>query len=303
MSLVKPRGVRQSPLRLLTFDGDVTLYDDGASLTPESPIIPRLIYFLSKGIRIGIVTAAGYTTPDRYYQRLSGLLDAIASSKTLTEEQKHGLIIMGGESNFLFIFDATSEYKLRYVHRRDWILPVMQSWKEEAIQNLLTVAEAAFDDCIRTLRLPAKVLRKERAVGIYPDAALARKFTREQLEETVLVVQQMVEMSDEVMKGGIPFCAFNGGNDVFLDIGDKSLGVQGCQKWFGVNIEGGLAISAGETLHVGDQFLSGGGNDFKARLASCTAWIASPNETMCLLDEIACLMGDENIVKQFDAIG
>ncbi len=30
-------------LQLATFDGDVTLYDDGQSLEPSSPIIPRLI--------------------------------------------------------------------------------------------------------------------------------------------------------------------------------------------------------------------------------------------------------------------
>src|SRR5207247_1635674 len=30
-------------LQLATFDGDVTLYDDGQSLEPTSPVIPRLI--------------------------------------------------------------------------------------------------------------------------------------------------------------------------------------------------------------------------------------------------------------------
>lgn len=30
-------------LQLATFDGDVTLYDDGQSLEPTSPIIPRLL--------------------------------------------------------------------------------------------------------------------------------------------------------------------------------------------------------------------------------------------------------------------
>ena len=60
------------------------------------------------------------------------------------------------------------------------------------------------------------------------------------------------------------------------------------------------------TLHIGDQFLSAGANDFKvsfctslslpyyeaytasyqARLASTTAWIANPAETVELLDEL-----------------
>jgi IMP and pyridine-specific 5'-nucleotidase len=77
----------------------------------------------------------------------------------------------------------------------------------------------------------------------------------------------------------LPFCAFNGGNDVFVDIGDKSWGVRVCQGFF-------HGIDASKTLHVGDQFLSAGANDFKARLACTTAWIANPAETVALLDEI-----------------
>lgn len=74
------------------------------------------------------------------------------------------------------------------------------------------------------------------------------------------------------------------------------------------------------TLHVGDQFLSAGANDFKvsldnflaslllpyrfgkmdsetrnsdqARLACTTAWIASPAETVQLLDELGELEND-----------
>ncbi|CAI4218304.1 unnamed protein product [Parascedosporium putredinis] len=71
---------RNHELQLATFDGDVTLYDDGMSLEPSSPIIPRLIDLMRRGIMIGIVTAAGYTTPDLYHARLHGLLDAIATS-------------------------------------------------------------------------------------------------------------------------------------------------------------------------------------------------------------------------------
>lgn len=89
-------------------------------------------------------------------------------------------------------------------------------------------------------------------------------------------------ISQEVSAVGrrIPFCAFNGGNDVFVDIGDKSFGVRVCQKFF-------QGIDGGKTLHVGDQFLSAGANDFKARAACTTAWVASPHETIQLLDEIA----------------
>ena len=58
-----------------------------------------------------------------------------------------------------------------------------------------------------------------------------------------------------------------GGNDVFVDIGDKSWGVLCCQNFLGW-------IEGGKTLHVGDQFLSAGANDFKV----------SDNLTMLLQD-------------------
>lgn len=35
--------VTNGTLQLATFDGDVTLYDDGQSLEPSSPVIPRLL--------------------------------------------------------------------------------------------------------------------------------------------------------------------------------------------------------------------------------------------------------------------
>jgi IMP and pyridine-specific 5'-nucleotidase len=319
MSLVKPQHPSRdnssltpgsSQLKLLTFDGDVTLYDDGASLISreKDPVIDRLIYFLSRDFRIGIVTAAGYTEPKNYFNRLSGLLLAIRFDSTLTPQQKSNLIIMGGESNFLFVYDDSADHFLRHIPRREWILEAMHDWNEAAIQQLLDVAEGAFKSCIKTLQLKAKVLRKERAVGIYA-AEQSEKLTREQLEETVLVVQQVIESSrlpplptsptvsakpsspkastsslEPPSHAHIPFTVFNGGADVFLDIGDKSLGVQACQKWFG-------GILPSQTLHVGDQFLSGGGNDFKARSACCCAWIASPAETVGLLDAVRELGG------------
>jgi IMP and pyridine-specific 5'-nucleotidase len=59
---------------------------------------------------------------------------------------------------------------------------------------------------------------------------------------------------------------FTGGNDVFVDIGDKSWGVRALQRYFG-------GIDRSMTLHVGDQFLSAGANDFKVSgPGESTAW-------------------------------
>ncbi|KAF2843626.1 IMP-specific 5'-nucleotidase-like protein 1 [Patellaria atrata CBS 101060] len=266
--------VRSGPLELVTFDGDVTLYDDGQSLLDDNPAIARILNLMRKGTRIGIVTAAGYTDARRYFERLHGLLDAIYTSD-LSVGQQQNLIVMGGESSYLFRFDAESPDRLKLVPRKDWQLDEMLLWRDQDITELLNLAELALRDCVKQLHLPAEVIRKERAVGIIPSAG--HRFAREQLEETVLVTQKILEMSPTSPR--LPFCAFNGGNDVFVDIGDKSWGVIACQKFFG-------GIDGSKTLHIGDQFLSAGANDFKARLACTTAWIANPSETVALLDEM-----------------
>ncbi|KAH0438085.1 hypothetical protein CcaCcLH18_03577 [Colletotrichum camelliae] len=294
--------VTAGSLQLVTFDGDVTLYDDGENLEPSSPVIPRLLDLLRKDIKIGIVTAAGYTTADRYYARLHGLLDAIAASETLTQTQKESIVIMGGEANYLFEYSAASPHRLAPVPRDRWLTPEMAAWSADSIAALLDVAEAALQDCVKTLNLPATILRKDRAVGIIPtDPSL--RIPRESLEETVLVVQKILELSalgnpnaqaeaageqhSAGARPGVPFCAFNGGRDVFVDIGDKSWGVTVCQRWFAAKAGQADRPIAGEnTLHIGDQFLSAGSNDFKARSVGTTAWIASPAETTELLDDL-----------------
>ncbi|KAF2115754.1 IMP-specific 5'-nucleotidase 1 [Lophiotrema nucula] len=267
--------VRNGPLDLVTFDGDVTLYDDGKSLTPDNAVIPRILRLMRNGSRIGIVTAAGYSEARRYYERLYGLLDAIHASD-LPAASKQNLIVMGGESNYCFKFTGDSPDLLKLVPRNDWLLPEMMLWQESDITELLDLAEASLRDTIKNLRMEASIVRKDRAVGIIPQPT--HRFCRETLEETVLITQKILDMSP--VSHRLPFCAFNGGNDVFVDIGDKSWGVLACQRFFG-------GIEGGKTLHVGDQFLSAGANDFKARLACTTAWIANPAETVQLLDEIA----------------
>ncbi|KAG5301902.1 IMP-specific 5'-nucleotidase [Histoplasma ohiense] len=269
-------------VELITFDGDVTLYDDGASLTVENPVIPRIIRLLRQGKRIGIVTAAGYTEAFRYYERLHGLLDNVNNAPDLTSDQKNSLIVMGGESNFLFRFDSSSPHFLSPVERSEWLLDEMKLWKDEDIAELLDIAETALRDCMTNLNLPAIIVRKPRAVGISP--LEGKRMQREQLEETVLVAQQTVELSSVGHR--LPFCAFNGGNDVFIDIGDKSWGVLACQRYFG-------GIARSKTLHIGDQFLSAGSNDFKARLACTTSWVSNPGETVQLLDELDALENED----------
>ena len=88
--------VRGSRLELVTFDGDVTLYDDGEVLTDDNPCIPRILDLMRKGTRIGIVTAAGYTEAEKYYDRLYGLLNAVAETDPKGELEHH-LVVMAAK--------------------------------------------------------------------------------------------------------------------------------------------------------------------------------------------------------------
>ncbi|KAK9332105.1 IMP-specific 5-nucleotidase [Lipomyces starkeyi] len=266
----------QEPLKLVTLDGDVTLYEDGQSLTHDSPVIPVLLELLKRDIAIGIVTAAGYadTSGTRYKERLDGILVAVRDSTELTPAQKRNLLVMGGESNFLFRFSVDSK-TLVYVDREEWILPEMTKWEENDVQSLLDLAEEVITSCKHVMNLNGEIIRKDRAVGIIP--VLGKKMIREDLEEVVLGTQRRLEFSECGRK--INFCAFNGGSDVWVDIGDKRLGVKALQRYLG-------QISGRQTLHVGDQFASIGANDFKARLAACTVWVADPSETEDALQEL-----------------
>ena len=113
---------------------------------------------------------------------------------------------MGGESNFLFRFDSTSECRLAYVPRSEWLLEEMKAWHDEDIKELLDLAESALRTCATNLNLPAAILRKDRAVGVYPVNGV--RINIELLEETVLAVQNAVERSE--VGARLPFCAFNG---------------------------------------------------------------------------------------------
>ena len=76
----------------------------------------------------------------------------------------------------------------------------------------------------------------------------------------------------------LPTCCFNGGADVWCDIGNKAVGVKALQAR--------LLLQPAQCLHVGDQFSTSIGNDFAARLASPTLWVAGPKETQHVLKQL-----------------
>ena len=76
----------------------------------------------------------------------------------------------------------------------------------------------------------------------------------------------------------LPYCAFNGGCDAWVDVGDKAVGVAALKVWF--NFDGSSCI------HVGDQFLNVG-NDIKAREQCPCLWITTPKETAKMLIHVS----------------
>lgn len=257
------------------------------NLDDNNPVIPKILDLLKRDMYVGIVTAAGYSekSGEKYMMRIKGLIDAIIQSKAITDEQKSNLLVMGGESNYLFRLNNVSG-ALDWIEPDQWQLPETVEWKDEDIVRILDLAESVLTTMKNKLFLPATIIRKYRGVGLVP--LPGKKICRELLEEVVLNAQKSIEISDVAKR--IQFCAFNGGNDVWVDIGDKRLGVMSLQNFLG-------DISGSQTLHVGDQFASIGANDFKARLAACTVWISSPLETVGIIDELTLYLDESNIYE------
>jgi hypothetical protein len=131
--------------------------------------------------------------------------------------------------------------------------------------------------------LDVAVIRKPRAVGIVPRPAAAapgtyasparrglHRISYEVFEEAALCVQAALAALDL----RIPYCCFNGGADVFVDVGSKALGIRALQALVGA--------TPAQTVHAGDR-LTATGNDTKAREVANTLWVVGPEETAYLL--------------------
>lgn len=285
---IKQRDMKHGrPLKMVTFDGDVTLYEDGGSINKHNPVTKYLLRLLQQGLYVGIVTAAGYDESSLYEKRLEGLVQALHTTDDISLVNKTNLTIMGGESSYLFRYydDGKDDYGFKAIEKEAWFLPIMNQWDEHDMQLTLDFAEKTLRKLKKRLNLPSEVqiIRKARAVGIVPgkktdqytNCVVPVKLAREQLEEIVLTLQATLENFAPARQ--IQYSCFDGGSDVWCDIGGKDLGVRALQQYYDPR----RPILPSESLHVGDQFAPvGSANDFKARLAGCTLWVASPKETV-----------------------
>ncbi|KAI3438181.1 hypothetical protein D9Q98_000618 [Chlorella vulgaris] len=245
-------------LKLVTFDADGTLYADGHHIEHDNEMIRHIITLMRSNVHVAIVTAAGYPgAPERFEQRVEGLLAAFRQlnlSKSITDR----FHIMGGECNYLLRVSGPDK-RLQFVPDGEWKSKVMRGWTPQRCEALLDDAERLLLESAHRLRLPVEVIRKERACGVVPTVPTIY----EVLEELAITVQAQ-------LSSDLPFCAFNGGNDVFVDVGNKSLGLEALMNY--------LKLSPAEVLHVGDRF-SDTGNDSATRDCCSILWVANPEET------------------------
>lgn len=211
-------------LRLITFDADGTLYADGSHMDHDNEMINHILtLMLEDKVHVAIVTAAGYPGEAvRFEERVAGLLAAFKRKRlpSIVTDRFH---IVGGECNYLL--RVNEAYNLEFVRDTEWKSNCMLSWSECDIRKVLDQAQSVLLETARHLRLPVKVIRKERAVGVIPQAPTVY----EVLEEIVITVQaQLVDVP-------LPFCAFNGGADVFVDVGNKSLGLEALMHYLGLH--------------------------------------------------------------------
>ncbi|KAK9861437.1 hypothetical protein WJX84_001213 [Apatococcus fuscideae] len=246
-------------LKLCAFDADGTLYADGHHIEHDNQMVSLIVSLMRSGVYVAIVTAAGYPgEADRFEQRIEGLVNAFRRLR-LPQVITDRFFVMGGECNYLLRIDASTK-QLAFVPDQAWKSPLMMSWSEEAISGLLDSAQLALKQAAGKLCLPVEVIRKPRAVGVVPKQATVY----EVLEEVALTVQH------QLVDSPLPFCAFNGGQDVFVDIGNKSIGLEALMKH--------LDVSPPQVLHVGDRFTISG-NDKATRDCCCIVWVANPEET------------------------
>ncbi|KAL3908365.1 MAG: hypothetical protein SGPRY_009827 [Prymnesium sp.] len=133
---------------------------------------------------------------------------------------------------------------------------------QAAVCELLDTAQRVIEEAATELQLRCRIIRKPRAVGLVPGGMSGKamcpqgsgsnRIRSELLDEVVLRLQsELRELKKRSSLPLPPYCAvrprshFNGGNDLWVDIGSKREGVSGlCHL---------LDLPPQSVLHVGDQ--------------------------------------------------
>lgn len=253
-------------LELATFDADGTLYDDGKHFTNDSKMIDLILGLLTSGVNVAIITAAGYPGQvGKYEERLAGLLHVFKTLQ-VPKEILERFYIMGGECNYLL--KIGEDYRLSFIPRSEWMSDILFAWDEGEIEDFLDKAQTILLERAAKLQVPVRLIRKERAVGVTPISPSVY----EVLEELALTAQVKLEGTTS-----LPYCAFNGGADCFVDVGNKGLGLEALLSYIGCSSE--------KVLHFGDRFTTTG-NDAITKRRFSTIWVANPRETTWFISRI-----------------
>ena len=171
-------------LKLITFDGDQTLYSDGGNFEHDEELSVGIMSLLCRGIKVAVVTAAGYGLDgSKYARRLRGLLDRFVAEK-LTRAEVECFYVFGGECNYLmqctmrdYLLQrggvsgiaaddgelASSVVMFQPVPVEEWQSdrlsgPKPMHWPMEEVTQVLDIAEQSMKATVKELNLRAKVL-------------------------------------------------------------------------------------------------------------------------------------------------
>jgi IMP and pyridine-specific 5'-nucleotidase len=277
-------------LELLTFDGDKTLYDDRSALGRDSALVQPLVDFLVSGKSVALVTAVGSKDPKPFEDRLKGLLAALRSAGS----DEENLFVVGGQCNYLY---RHKRGRLRPVPDSEWKDPLVAGWDSRDIRAFLDLAAETLTQLCQKFKLEVTLVRKPFATGVLYVGETSPSLPLF-LDEVAFEVRDRLQ--DQFSPAGLrlssnhlPFCTFNGGLDVFVDVGSKAVGIRSLQKYLGLvdtffqdNDSFLSETIAAHTLHVGDQFTRAG-NDLLARKVASTLWVSDPEETFMFIDKLS----------------
>ena len=161
--------------RMISFDGDQTLYSDGANFESNPKLAYYIYQLLRHGVAVAVVTAAGYEYDvEKYELRLSGLLHYF-QQHSLTQEECERFYLFGGECNYLL--QLKNDYRLHPVRESGpggwststkYLLDSPGNWSDEEIRCLLDGSEETLRQTMEELKLKGRIVRKRRSVGLVP---------------------------------------------------------------------------------------------------------------------------------------
>lgn len=149
-------------LKLISFDGDQTLYSDGANFGHNAPLAKLIGDMLASGVRVAVITAASYGYDGaKYEERLEGLI-AYFKANDFSAEVLANFFVIGGECNYILQCNADAHLVRYDCSQLDYVTP--DEWGDEQVKRVIDLAEESIRASVEDLKLRARIIRKPRAV-------------------------------------------------------------------------------------------------------------------------------------------